>query len=66
MDFNQVMWGSKKFSDLLKDIYTNSKEKEKQIKELIDTLKPLVTNSSNTRLRNIILNASRISFIFVS
>jgi hypothetical protein len=47
MDFNQVMWGSKKFSDLLKDIYTNSKEKEKQIKDLIDTLKPLVTNSQS-------------------
>ena len=42
MDFDKVMWGSKKFSDLLKDIYTNSKEKEKQIKELIETLKPLV------------------------
>jgi hypothetical protein len=42
MDFDKVMWGNKKFSDLLKDIYTNSKEKEKQIKELIETLKPLV------------------------
>jgi hypothetical protein len=47
MDFDQVMWGSKKFSDLLKDIYNNSKEKEKQIKELIETLKPLVTNSQS-------------------
>ena len=26
MDFDQVMWGNKKFSDLLKDIYNNSKE----------------------------------------
>ena len=42
MNFDQVMWGNKKFSDLLKDIYNNSKEKEKQIKELIETLKPLV------------------------
>ena len=47
MDFDQVMWGNKKFSDLLKDIYNNSKEKEKQIKELIETLKPLVTNSQS-------------------
>ena len=47
MDFDQVMWGSKKFSDLLKDIYNNSKEKEKQIKELIETLKPLVINSQS-------------------
>jgi hypothetical protein len=47
MDFDQVMWGNKKFSDLLKDIYNNSKEKEKQIKDLIETLKPLVTNSQS-------------------
>jgi hypothetical protein len=47
MDFDQVMWGSKKFSDLLKDIYNNSKEKEKQIKELIETLKPLFIKSKS-------------------
>lgn len=47
MNFDQVMWGSKKFSDLLKDIYSNSKEKEKQIKELIETLKPLVTDAQS-------------------
>ncbi len=47
MNFDQVMWGSKKFSDLLKDIYSNSKEKEKQIKDLIETLKPLVTDAQS-------------------
>ena len=47
MDFDKVMWGNKKFSDLLKDIYTNSKEKEKQIKDLIETLKPLVTDTQS-------------------
>jgi hypothetical protein len=47
MNFDQVMWGSKKFSDLLKDIYGNSKEKEKQIKELIETLKPLVHDTQS-------------------
>ena len=47
MDFDKVMWGSKKFSDLLKDIYTNSKEKEKQITDLIETLKPLVTDTQS-------------------
>ena len=32
MDFNQVtLFGSKTFADLLKEIYTNSKDKEKQI-----------------------------------
>lgn len=47
MNFDQVMWGNKKFSDLLKDIYSNSKEKEKQIKDLIETLKPLVTDAQS-------------------
>jgi hypothetical protein len=47
MNFDQVMWGSKKFSDLLKDIYTNSKDKEKQIRELIETLKPLVNDAQS-------------------
>lgn len=47
MDFDKVMWGSKKFSDLLKDVYTNSKEKEKQIKDLIETLKPLVVDTQS-------------------
>jgi hypothetical protein len=47
MDFDKVMWGNKKFSDLLKDVYTNSKEKEKQIKDLIETLKPLVVDTQS-------------------
>lgn len=47
MNFEQVMWGNKKFSDLLKDIYNNSKEKEKQIKDLIETLKPFVENAQS-------------------
>ena len=47
MNFDQVMWGSKKFSDLLKDIYNKSKDKEKQIKELIETLKPLVNDAQS-------------------
>jgi len=42
MNFDQIMWGKKKFSDLLKDIHNNSKEKEAQIKELIKDLSPLV------------------------
>jgi ornithine decarboxylase len=45
MDFDKTIWGTKKFSDLLKDIYSNSKEKEKQIKELISTLKPFITDN---------------------
>lgn len=47
MNFDQLLWGNKKFSDLLKDIYSNSKEKEKQIKDLIETLKPFVSDSQS-------------------
>jgi hypothetical protein len=47
MDFNQVMWGNKKFSDLLKDIYINSKSKENQIKGLIATLTPFVHDAQS-------------------
>lgn len=47
MNFDQVIWGNKKFSDVLKDVYSNSKDKEKQIKDLIETLKPFVTDSQS-------------------
>jgi len=47
MNFDQVMWSNKKFSDLLKDIYVNSKDKEKQIRDLIETLKPLVKDAQS-------------------
>jgi len=33
MDFDQKIFGNKSFSDLLKNIYDNSREKEKQIKD---------------------------------
>ncbi len=35
------IWGKKKFSDLLKEIYDNQKKKEAQISALIGELKPL-------------------------
>jgi hypothetical protein len=37
-----ILFGKKTFSDLLKDIYDNSKTKEKQINALITELKPLI------------------------
>lgn len=40
--FNAKIFGKKTFSDLLKDIYSNSKSKEKQITILIEELRPLV------------------------
>jgi hypothetical protein len=47
MDFEQKIFGQKTFSDILKNIYDNSKEKEKQIKDLISSLKPLVTDTQS-------------------
>jgi hypothetical protein len=47
MDFEQKIFGNKSFSDILKNIYDNSKEKEKQIKDLISSLKPLVTDTQS-------------------
>jgi hypothetical protein len=47
MDFNVKIFGNKSFSDILKNIYDNSKEKEKQIKDLISGLKPLINNTQS-------------------
>ena len=43
MGFDIEIFGSKKFSDLLKDIYDNQKKKDRQINLLIADLKPLIT-----------------------
>ncbi len=47
MNFNDDIFGSKKFSDLLKDIYDNQKKKDRQINLLIADLKPLINNISD-------------------
>ena len=44
MDFSQVkLFGKKNFSDLLKEIHTNQKDKETQLRSLIEGLKPLIS-----------------------
>ena len=40
--FDVTIFGKKTFSDLLKDIYSNSRQKERQITILIEELRPLV------------------------
>jgi len=50
MGFDTEIFGSKKFSDLLKDIYDNQKKKDRQINLLIADLKPLITNISDAAL----------------
>ena len=45
MDFSQVnLFGKKSFSDLLKEIHSNQKDKEVQLRSLIEGLKPLITS----------------------
>ncbi len=45
MDFSNVtLFGKKKFSDLLKEIHTNQKDKEVQLRSLIEGLKPLINS----------------------
>jgi len=47
MDFEQKIFDGKSFSDLLKNIYDNSSKKEKQIKDLISSLKPMVVDTQS-------------------
>ena len=49
-DLNSNIFGSKKYSDLLEEIYNNQKKKDKQINELIKQLQPLVENLGDATL----------------
>jgi hypothetical protein len=49
-NLEENIWGKKKFSDLLKEIYENSKKKETQINALIGELKPLITDIGDATL----------------
>ncbi len=46
-NFDQIVFGKKKFSDILQEIHTRSVSKEKQISELIQQLKELIQNISD-------------------
>ena len=41
-DFDKIIFKDKTFSNILEDIYKNSKKKKGQIKSLIEELKPLI------------------------
>ena len=47
---DNLIFGKKKFSDILSEIYDNQKKKEKQITGLISELKPLVSDIGDTTL----------------
>jgi len=50
MKFDEEIFGNKKFSDLLKDIYDNQKKKDRQINLLIADLKPMLNNISDAAI----------------
>ena len=50
MDKDTLLFDDKSFSDLLRDVYANTKKKENQINGLIDQLKPLIKNMTDASL----------------
>jgi len=48
--FDDEIFEGKSFSDLLKEIHTNSKKKDKQINTLIAQLRPLVKNITDATI----------------
>ena len=47
---DNIVFGNKKFSDILEEIYNNQKKKDKQISALIAELKPLVQEIGDATL----------------
>ena len=48
MDFTNItLFGKKTFADLLKEIHTNSSNKEKEIRNLIENLKPFINSAGD-------------------
>lgn len=48
--FDQVIFKKKKFSDILEEIYKDTKTKEKQVNQLIAELKPLIQDTGDATL----------------
>ena len=47
---DSIVFGNKKFSDILEEIYTNHKTKQKQVTSLISELKPLINEIGDATL----------------
>lgn len=47
---DKIVFGKKKFSSLLEEIYNNQKKKENQISALISELKPLISDIGDATL----------------
>jgi hypothetical protein len=50
MDKDSILFGDKSFSDLLSDVYANTKKKETQINALIDQLKGMIRNITDASM----------------
>ena len=50
MDVNDQLFKGKSFSDLMSDVYHNSKKKDRQINQLISQLQPLIRNASDATI----------------
>jgi hypothetical protein len=48
--FNNIIFGKKKFSDILEEIYNNQKKKDQQVTALINELKPLINEIGDATL----------------
>ena len=48
--FDKVVFGKKKFPDLLEEIYNNQKRREAQVSALISELKPMVSDLGDATL----------------
>ena len=48
--FDNIVFGKKKFSDLLEEIYNNQQKKDKQVTSLINELKPLISDIGDATL----------------
>lgn len=48
--FDNVIFGKKKFSDILEEIYNNQKKKDLQVSALITELKPLISDIGDATL----------------
>ena len=48
--FDKLVFGKKRFADLLEEIYNNQKRREAQVTALISELKPMVTDIGDATL----------------
>ena len=48
--FENIIFGKKKFSDVLEEIYNNQKKKDQQVTTLISELKPLISDIGDATL----------------